>query len=109
MLIYLAIFGSIALGAVAQILMKYGSNGLAGISLFLNPYVIAGLFVYGLSSILWILSLPKVQLSLAYPMVSLGYVLVFVLSYFIFHDTISLMRMVGLGVIVVGVLIIAKS
>jgi drug/metabolite transporter (DMT)-like permease len=109
---YVFIVGSVILGAFAQILLKLGtmkSGSLLLIKLFTNPFTLSGLFLYGLSALLWIVALSKVQLSLAYPMVSLGYVLVFGLSYWIFGETISLLRAAGLVTIVIGVLMIAKS
>lgn len=106
---YGIIFLSILLGAFAQITMKFGANSATGLSLFMNPYVIAGLGMYGLSAVLWIYTLPKVQLSLAYPMVSAGYVLVFTLAHFLFKEPINSLRLAGLVVIVTGVLMISKS
>jgi multidrug transporter EmrE-like cation transporter len=109
---YLFIFSSILLGALAQIALKYGANkgavssGLVG---FINPQIITGLGLYGLSALLWIYALSKVQLSFAYPMVALGYVVVTVLSYVIFKEDISTLRISGLSVIVIGVIMIAKS
>lgn len=109
---YIMIIGSILLGAFAQILLKLGTMK-AGtgeiLKLFMNGYTIIGLCCYGASALLWIVALSKVQLSYAYPMVSLGYVLVFVLSYWIFGESISLLRIAGLVTIVAGVLMIAKS
>lgn len=105
---------SIILGAFAQISMKWGTvhpsaarNEL--VRYFLNIPTILGLGLYGLSAILWILALQKVQLSFAYPMVALGYVLVTALSYFIFKEEVPVLRVGGLAVIVLGVLMIAKS
>jgi multidrug transporter EmrE-like cation transporter len=109
---YLYIIVSILLGACAQVLLKFGTmkaGSLELIKLFTNLYTLGGLFLYGLSALLWIVALSKVQLSFAYPMVSLGYVIVFGLSYFVFGETISLLRAAGLAMIVIGVIMIAKS
>ncbi|MFD0676204.1 MULTISPECIES: cation/cationic drug transporter [unclassified Paenibacillus] len=107
---YFFIFISILLGAFAQILMKIGTGKAETmIKIFLNPYVMSGLVLYGLSAITWIFAISKVQLSFAYPMVSLGYVLVFVLSYFVFKEPIGILRCAGLLTIVAGVVMISKS
>ncbi|SDS74314.1 EamA-like transporter family protein [Paenibacillaceae bacterium GAS479] len=109
---YVLLVGSIILGAFAQILLKLGTTkatSMEVIKLISNFYILGGLFLYGLSAVLWIYCLSKVQLSFAYPMVSLGYVIVFVLSYWIFGESISMLRVVGLVTIVLGVLMIAKS
>jgi multidrug transporter EmrE-like cation transporter len=107
---YLFIIISVVLGAFAQLSLKYGTMKSVGIvSMYMNPYVILGLTFYGLSAITWIYSISKVQLSFAYPMVSLGYVIVFTLSYFLFGENLSFMRISGLLIIVVGVIVIARS
>jgi multidrug transporter EmrE-like cation transporter len=107
---YLFIFISIILGAFAQLSMKYGTLKSDGIvSMYTNPYVLLGLAFYGLSAITWIYSISKVQLSIAYPMVSLGYIIVFTLSYFLFGESVNFLRLVGLIVIVIGVIIISRS
>lgn len=109
---YVLLIGSIILGAFAQILLKLGTTkttSMEVIKLLGNFYILGGLFLYGLSAVMWIFCLSKIQLSFAYPMVSLGYVIVFGLSYWIFGETISVLRVAGLITIVLGVLMIAKS
>jgi drug/metabolite transporter (DMT)-like permease len=107
---YIAMFVSIILGAIAQILMKFGTLKTSSIlSMFVNVYIISGILLYGLSALFWIYAISKIQLSYAYPMVSLGYVIVFVLSYFIFNEPINVLRVSGLIAIIIGVLMIAKS
>jgi len=108
---YILILGSIFLGAFAQVLMKIGTSKiqLNIISIFTNCYIITGLFFYAFSAVLWIFAISKVQLSIAYPMVSLGYIIVFVLCYFILGESISLLRIIGILTIIIGVIIVAKS
>jgi len=102
---------SIFLGALAQVLMKIGTTKiqLNLIAIVTNCYIIAGLSLYAISAVLWIFAISKVQLSMAYPMVSLGYIIVFVLSYFFLGESISLLRVLGLFTIIIGVVIVAKS
>ncbi|MBC2425350.1 SMR family transporter, partial [Clostridium beijerinckii] len=64
---------------------------------------------YGLSFLLWIKVLSKVELSYAYPMVSLGYVLVMLFSYFIFKENITPLRILGIAFIILGVILVARS
>ena len=61
------------------------------------------------STVLWIYSLSRVNLSYAYPMVALGYVLVCVFSVLLFKETMPTLRIAGLGVIILGVIMIAIS
>jgi multidrug transporter EmrE-like cation transporter len=109
---YISILGSILLGAFAQILLKFGTfrvNSHELFKIFTNLYTVGGLGLYALSALLWIFAISKVQLSFAYPMVSLGYVVVFVFSYLFFGEIISVRRAFGLATILVGVIVIAKS
>lgn len=115
---YLLILISIALGAFAQIAMKLGSSQVAagGMSLaaqllkyFTNIPILSGFVLYALSAVVWIFALSRVPLSIAYPMVALSYVLVVFLSWLLFHEPVSAMRILGLALIMVGVIIIANS
>ncbi|WP_373899624.1 SMR family transporter [Haloimpatiens sp. FM7315] len=111
---------SVFLGAFGQILVKIGAPNLqlnfSGINIFYsildiikNLPVMMGIISYGLSFLLWIKVLSKVELSYAYPMVSLGYVIVMIFSYFFFKENISFMRIAGTAFIIVGVILIARS
>ena len=67
------------------------------------------LALYGVSAMIWTVVLSKLDLSLAYPMVSMGYVLVVFLSWLILKEPVSLLRIAGLAVICCGVLLISRS
>lgn len=113
------IFISVFLGAVGQILMKFGTlrvriiEGEPFLQLmfkyFTNFPILCGMAMYALSAVSWIFALSRAQLSYAYPMVAAGYVIVAVASYFLFGDTLSLLRIVGLAVILIGVILVAMS
>lgn len=108
---------SVLLGACGQILMKYGvtkpkplfAAAFAKDVMLLSWPVLLGLVLYALSALTWLLVLRRVDLSYAYPMVSLGYVAVFVASNYLFHEQISTMRWTGLALICIGVVVLAKS
>lgn len=115
---YLLIVISIVLGAFAQIAMKLGSSQVVaeGMNLtaqllkyFTNIPILSGFLLYALSAVVWIFALSRVPLSIAYPMVASSYVLVVFLSWLIFHEPVSVMRILGLAIIVAGVMIIANS
>nr|WP_306220371.1 EamA family transporter [Cohnella sp. WQ 127256] len=76
---------------------------------FTNVSVLLGLCLYALSSVTWIFAVAKVDLSKAYPMVAVGYVLVFICSYFLFNEPISTIKIAGLITIVAGVIMISQS
>jgi drug/metabolite transporter (DMT)-like permease len=90
--------------------MKLGTQQGGGLlRLFMNWQVLSGLALYGLSAILWIMAISKVQLTFAYPMVALGYVIVFAASYFIFGDDLNAWKISGLAFIIIGVVLVSRS
>lgn len=74
-----------------------------------RPLVLSGFISAVLASVAWIGALSKFQLSYAYPFMSLNFVLVVLLSFFIFHDTVNWYRIIGLILICVGVFIVSKG
>ena len=70
-----------------------------------NWQVVAGLLAWGVSTILWLIVLNRTELAYAYPLGSLNYILVPMLSQWLFGETLTGLRWVGIGVIMVGVLI----
>lgn len=111
---------SVFLGSFGQILVKIGAPNLqlnfSGINILYsilhilkNIPVMMGIISYGISFLIWIKVLSKVELSYAYPMVSLGYVLVMIFSYFFFKENITLSRILGTALIILGVIFIARS
>ena len=74
-----------------------------------NPYVAGGLAFFGVNAFLWLVVLSKEKLSFAYPMVAFAYVLTVLLSKFVLHEDVPLLRWGGLGIIIIGILMIAKS
>ena len=113
----IAIILSILLGTCGQLALKYSTmlaeakmakTGVL-VGYLANPYIWSALVLYGISTVLWLYCLSKVELSFAYPMVALGYVLVCVFSVLLFKETVSGLRIAGLCVIVAGVIMIAMS
>jgi len=74
-----------------------------------SPWVFLGLatFVISMASHLFVLS--KVELSFAYPFLSLAYVMVAVFAYFVFREDLNALRIAGIGLICVGTILIAQS
>jgi multidrug transporter EmrE-like cation transporter len=111
---------SVILGAFGQILVKTGARNLeldfsmshlfpSLIQIIKNIPVMSGMFLYGLSFLLWIKVLSKTELSYAYPFVSLGYVLIMIFSFFVFKESITVYKMIGTAFIIIGVLFVARS
>ncbi|MFH1690669.1 MAG: EamA family transporter [Candidatus Eisenbacteria bacterium] len=110
---------AVMLGATGQIVMKkgmqiYGKVDAVSvwaqlIPILKTPQVAIGFICYGLSSVLWIAVVSNFDLSMAYPMVSLAYVIVFVASWLLLGEQIPALRLVGLLIIVAGVVVISRS
>ncbi len=114
---YSLIFSSIGLAAIGQIVLKIGMAKNGEISLafgplfraFSNPFVLGGLFLYGVSLIIWLVVLSRENLSFAYPMVAFSYVLTTILAKVILKEDVSLFRWFGLSLILTGIICVAKS
>lgn len=111
---------SVLLGSLGQILVKIGAQHLeldfssvhllqSLLAIVKNVPVMLGMVMYGLSFVLWVKVLSKVELSYAYPLVSLGYIVIMLVSYFYFKEEISLYRAIGGSLIVIGVVFVARS
>ncbi len=111
----------VALGVGGQLLLKQGMSADRDVvdrvseviprllKAALNPVVIAGFVLYGLSAALWLIILTRAELSWAYPLLSMGYVLVVLLSRVLFHEAVTPTRLVGTLVIVAGVWLISRT
>jgi undecaprenyl phosphate-alpha-L-ara4N flippase subunit ArnE len=99
-------------GATAQMLIKTGAVQLQGtgpIAMLLNPYVFAGYSLYGLFTITLTLALRDGELSILYPVISLTYVWVTILSSLVFKEVLTITKVVGISVIVAGVAVLGMG
>ena len=103
---------SILLSALAQLSMKIGMTHIresqaAGADLVraiaLSPHVIGGLALYGVGAFLWLAVLSRAPLSMAYPLVSLGFVFVSVLAWAVLGEILPPLRIAGIACILLGV------
>ena len=117
----LALF-CVVLTSAAQIALKLGVSGgamqsqLDGQNQFgflaralVAPMVIAGLGLYAASTLLWLFVLAKLDVSYAYPFVSLGFVFTALYGYLAMDVPMALARIAGISLIVVGVVLVARS
>jgi len=112
---------TVTLNVAGQYFMKRGMSSVGAISgdlsllvsslsrAFLNPFVIAGVGAYGMSSIFWLVLLSRVDLSYAYPALSLGYVLITIVGVLALGESVSPMRWVSVLIICVGVFLLSRS
>lgn len=109
---FVLIFIPIIIASIGQIILKSGMNQVGKFNLlkvFLNPLVLLGLFFYASSAVLWLLVLSKEKLSFVYPLVAASYVLTILLAKFILKEPVPTLRWIGLGIIIVGILVVARS
>ena len=119
---FLVIFAGVVLNSVAQLMLKAGARTLQGISLtsgssVLNaalaastqPWILAGLCCYFVSAGLWVVALTRVDVTVAYPLLSLGYVIAAVLAWQIFGEALTAGRIAGIAIILVGVVVLSRA
>ena len=111
----------VLLNAVAQLLLKAGTNAVGafefsqenilpvGWKLASEPHIITGLACYVVSVVVWIMALSRVEVSIAYPMLSIGYVVNAIAAWYLFGEAVTVMRLTGIGFIIIGVFIVARS
>jgi len=111
---------SVLLAALGQLLLKQGMIKVGRVSslasapsmiltALLNPIVLAGLAIFGVSALSWLIVLSRVKLSIAYPMVSLGYVAVVFFSWLIFKESVKPITIAGCLIIAFGVFLISRG
>jgi drug/metabolite transporter (DMT)-like permease len=109
------------LNACAQLLLKAGSQSLSDLTfswenLFTmifqtasNPFIILGICLYIMSVTVWIGVLSRTEVSVAYPMISLGYVINAIAAYYLFNEHLTVTRIGGIFIILIGVFLVARS
>ncbi len=120
-LTWMLLSGGVALNAVAQLLLKAAtrSSGVliadaGGISwpaaahLVRAPPLWAGLACYGVSVFLWVGALSRVPVSVAYPLLSIGYVVNAFAAAALFGEVLSVTKLAGIGLIIAGVLLLTR-
>ena len=115
------ILTGVLLNAGAQLLLKAGVQPLGELSVSLHNLlptmirvlmqwpIVAGLACYVVSVGVWIVGLSRVEVSLAYPMLSLGYVVNALAAWWLFGEALGPMRWAGMMLILAGVLVISRS
>lgn len=109
------------LGIGGQFMLKHGMTQMGPLGLSMStvpqliwkiataPYVIGGLLIYGIGTFFWLITLSRIELSVAYPFVSLNHVLIFLIAWLVLREQISPLRATGVAVICVGMLLVARS
>lgn len=111
----------VVLNALAQFLLKMATNKVGVIevssalslsalsALFLQWPMVLGLLCYGVSLLIWLMALSRVDVTLAYPMLAIGYVINALAAQYFLQEVVSVQRWVAIGVIILGVALLARS
>jgi len=122
----LATFGFIITGvllnAAAQLLLKAGTNAMGGaihltasnwfatgIKVATQLPILGGLACYAVSLVVWIIGLSRTDVTIAYPMLSLGYVVSAFGAWMFLGEVVPPQRLIAIGVIILGVVLLARS
>jgi drug/metabolite transporter (DMT)-like permease len=116
------ILASVILGVSGQLCLKAGmgqvgelsASGIAAIvqttlRVLTTPLVFLGLALYVISAGFWLIVLADVDLSLAYPMLALNFILIPLAAQFLLGEQIPTLRWFGVGIIFVGVAVVSQS
>ena len=115
------IITGILLNAMAQLLLKKGTNAVGAIHLTADNWfstglqlatqlpIIGGLSCYVISVVVWIIGLSRVDVTIAYPMLSIGYIVNAIGAWYFLGEVMSMQRLLAIGVIIIGVALLVKS
>lgn len=115
----LILFG-VFLNAAAQLFLKKGMTEIGvfdfsfsslprtALAIMTNLPVLGGLFCYVVSVIVWLMVLSRVEVSYAYPLLSVGYIVTAIAGYYLFGEALTLTRVLGIFVIILGVYLVMR-
>ncbi|MBX9901893.1 MAG: EamA family transporter [Burkholderiaceae bacterium] len=115
------ILTGILLNAAAQLLLKKGTNAIGAIHLTIDNWfstaiqvatqwpILGGLACYVISLVVWIIGLSRVDVTIAYPLLSIGYVVNAIGAWYFLGEPLSLQRLLAISVIIIGVALLVKS
>jgi multidrug transporter EmrE-like cation transporter len=122
MVVLTLILSGVLMSAAAQVMLKLGMSAPAvqaglgqgeiasvAMSLLRSPWLLGGLLIYGLSVVVWLVVLARVDVSYAYPFVALGMVVTTLSGHYLLGEGLPVMRVVGVAIIVAGVVLLALS
>lgn len=118
---YALLLTAVCISVTGELLLKHGMNQVGVLSLhpdnilpglwrsFTSPFVLLGFAAVFTGSIFWLSVISRADLSFAYPMLSLGYILVVIASWAFLNEHFNPVRLLGVLVICVGVVIVSRT
>lgn len=120
--VFAMILFSVSCSAIAQILLKYGmanpamqqalnagDHWLIARSIITDMPILGGFFLYGLGAVIWLFVLARLDVSIAYPFVALGFLLTMALGCLVFGEALTLRKVIGTLVVAVGIYLVATT
>ncbi len=118
--LFAIILGSVALNALAQVLLRKAMLSVSALppepsairyalSVAMEPWLIGGMMCYAISILIWLYVLSKTEVSVAYPFLSIGYVIAAAMGFFFLGENVTLARMFGIALICSGLVFISRS
>jgi len=118
---FFLILSSVSLNACAQIFLRKAASPLGSealhpghlfataLALVINPFLLLGMLCYAVSIAIWIAVLARVEVSVAYPFLSIGYVIVIAVGFFFLGENVTPLRVAGVTLICAGLICISQS
>ena len=117
------ILASVCLAGMAQVTLKIGVDRVTKASggghialggtglkdLAASPVVWGGLALFGVSAVVWLFALSRVELSFAYPFAALSYVIIVLASLTVLHESVPPLRWAGVALIIAGIVLVART
>lgn len=121
MLDYFYIFGTILFTVYGQLVVKWQVSKAGPLpasfserafflaNLLLNPWIISAMVGAFLAMLCWLSAMTKFELSYAYPFMSLAFVLVLILSAVLFHESVTMPKVLGVGLVIAGIIVAGRG
>ncbi len=116
---FFIVITAICFSVSGELLLKSGMNsvGILGLSnfwptlgkIFTHPRILGGFGLFGVGAVFWLAAISRVPLSWAYPMLSIGYILILLFSAIVLKEQIAPLRWVGALVICAGIILVFRS
>jgi len=120
-IVFVLILLAVVFNTVAQLALKMGIDRIGAfdfhlsnfipivLKIMVSPWIVIGLVIYVGSVGVWLMVLSRAPVSIAYPLSSLGYVTSALAAYYLLGEDLSMLRIAGILVILVGVYMVARS
>jgi multidrug transporter EmrE-like cation transporter len=89
--------------------LQVGSNLHAAWIVTTNWQVLAGLALYGIGAAIWLLVLARIDLSVAYPFVGLGFIVTMALGWSVLDEPVGFARLAGTLLVASGIWLVSNS